>query len=84
MKKPRLEKMVVEFLTVNETGTTTEIYDYIKSQVRSTRGGDCTKQELGNNLRKWCIKVDHVIENNPTMLYKRKVAVWKLRDKYEV
>ena len=82
MKKRRLEKMVVDFLRVNETATTSQIYDYVKSQTRSTRSGDCTKQELGNNLRKWCVKVEDTVEKNPTTQTIRKVNLWKLRDDY--
>jgi hypothetical protein len=84
MKKRRLEKMVIDFLRVNETATTSQIYDYIKSQIRSTRSGDCTKQELGNNLRKWCVKTDNIVEENETTQTKRKVVLWKLRDEYEL
>ena len=82
MKKSRLEKIVVDFLRVNETATTSQIYDYVKSQTRSTRSGDCTKQELGNNLRKWCVKVEDTVEKNLTTQTTRKVNLWKLRDDY--
>ena len=84
MKKPRLEKMVIDFLRVNDVATTSQIYDYIKSQVRSTRSGDCTKQELSGNLSKWSVKVDDAFVRDSLSNRKRKVILWKLRDDYEV
>ena len=76
-------KFVVDFLRVNETATTTQIYEYIKSQVRSRRNGDLTKQELSGNLSKWCVKVDYTILRDEVSNHKRKVNLWKLRDDYE-
>ena len=83
MKKKRMEKYVVDFLRVNETATTTQIYEYIKSQIKSRRNGDLTKQELSGNLSKWCVKVEDVMLRDDLSNHKRKVNLWKLRDEDE-
>jgi len=82
-KMKRLEKMVIDFLRVNDVATTSQIFDYVKSQITARRNADYTKQELGNNLIKWCIKVDMTDERHITNGNKRKVVVWKLRDDYD-
>tara|TARA_R110002020_G_scaffold454851_1_gene670826 strand:+ start:107 stop:364 length:258 start_codon:yes stop_codon:yes gene_type:complete len=83
-KMKRLEKMVIDFLRVNDVATTSQIFDYVKSQITARRNADYTKQELGNNLIKWCVKVDMTDEWHRTSQHKRKVLLWKLRDEYEV
>ena len=76
--------MVIDFLRVNDVATTSQIFDYVKGQITSRRNADYTKQELGNNLIKWCVKVDMTDERHMTSQHKRKVVLWKLRDDYEV
>lgn len=73
-------KFVVDFLRVNETATTTQIYEYIKSQIKSRRNGDLTKQELSGNLSKWCVKVEDIMLRDDLSNHKRKVNLWKLKD----
>tara|TARA_R110000824_G_scaffold63125_2_gene166340 strand:- start:623 stop:880 length:258 start_codon:yes stop_codon:yes gene_type:complete len=80
MKKKRMGKFVVDFLRVNETATTTQIYEYIKSQIKSRRNGDLTKQELSGNLSKWCVKVEDIMLRDDLSNHKRKVNLWKLKD----
>ena len=78
-----MEKFVVDFLRVNETATTTQMYEYIKSQIKSRRNGDLTKQELSGNLSKWCVKVEDVMFRDELSNHRRKAILWKLRDEYE-